>query len=59
MFEKGKLILLPVSALKAGRVKVLKDKQNHFAYYDIQGGFVEVLNNKVTVLVEGATTVEE
>ena len=48
-----------VSALKAGRVKVLKDKQNHFSYYDIQGGFVEVLNNKVTVLVEGAVPVEE
>jgi len=47
-----------VSALKAGRVKVLKDKQHHFDYYDIQGGFVEVLNNKVTVLVEGAVPVE-
>jgi F-type H+-transporting ATPase subunit epsilon len=48
-----------VSALKAGRVKVLKDKQNHFSFFDIQGGFVEVLNNRVTVLVEGAMTVEE
>ena len=47
-----------VSALKAGRVKVLRDKQNHTSSYDIQGGFVEVLNNKVTVLVEGATAVE-
>ena len=47
-----------VSALKAGRVKVLRDKQNHTVYYDIQGGFVEVLNNKVTVLVEGASIVE-
>lgn len=47
-----------VSALKAGRVKVLRDKNNHTASYDIQGGFVEVLNNKVTVLVEGATVVE-
>lgn len=47
-----------VSALKPGRVKVLKDKHNHFTYFDIQGGFVEVLNNKVTVLVEGATPVE-
>jgi F-type H+-transporting ATPase subunit epsilon len=47
-----------VSALKAGRVKVLRDKQNHTAVYDIQGGFVEVLNNRVTVLVEGATVVE-
>lgn len=44
-----------VSALKAGRLKVLKDKANDSLYYDIQGGFVEVLNNKVTVLVEGAT----
>ena len=46
-----------VSALKAGRVKVLKDKQ-HTSSYTIQGGFVEVLNNKVTVLVEGAEAVE-
>jgi F-type H+-transporting ATPase subunit epsilon len=47
-----------VSALKAGRVKVLRDKANHTATFDIQGGFVEVLNNKATVLVEGATEVE-
>ena len=47
-----------VSALKAGRVKVLRDKQAHNTFFDIQGGFVEVLNNKVTVLVEGATAVE-
>ena len=47
-----------ISALKAGRLKVLKDKQSHFVYFDIQGGFVEVLHNKATVLVEGATPVE-
>ncbi len=47
-----------VSALKAGRVKVLKDKLNHLAFYDIQSGFVEVISNNVTVLVEGATVVE-
>ncbi|MBS1914809.1 MAG: ATP synthase F1 subunit epsilon [Bacteroidetes bacterium] len=47
-----------VSALKAGRVKVLKDKSNHLAYFDVQGGFVEVINNNVTVLVEGATIIE-
>jgi F-type H+-transporting ATPase subunit epsilon len=47
-----------VSALKSGRIKVLKDKQNHFAFFDIQGGFVEVINNRVTVLAEGATPVE-
>ncbi|HEV7780867.1 MAG TPA: ATP synthase F1 subunit epsilon [Chitinophagaceae bacterium] len=48
-----------VSALKAGRLKLLNNKQqNSFTYFDIQGGFVEVLNNKVTVLVEGAVPVE-
>ena len=47
-----------VSALKAGRLKVLRDKQAHTTTYNIQGGFVEVLNNKVTVLVEGATEIE-
>ena len=53
-----------VSALKAGRVKVIKDKsslsgsQNHLAFYEIQSGFLEVLNNKVTLLVEGAVPVE-
>lgn len=48
-----------VSALKPGRIKVLKDIQNHLAHFDIKGGFVEVLNNRVTVLVEGAILVEE
>ncbi|MBO9564641.1 MAG: ATP synthase F1 subunit epsilon [Niastella sp.] len=48
-----------VSALKAGRLKVLKDKANDSLFYDIQSGFVEVLDNKVTVLVEGATQVGE
>ena len=47
-----------IGALKAGRLKVIKDKQNHFAYFDIQGDFVEVLDNKVTVLVEGGVAVE-
>jgi F-type H+-transporting ATPase subunit epsilon len=47
-----------VSALKNGRLKVLKDKNNHLAFFDIQGGFVEVIHNKVTVLVEGAASVE-
>ncbi|MEP6926563.1 MAG: ATP synthase F1 subunit epsilon [Ginsengibacter sp.] len=42
-----------VSALKAGRLKILKDKSST-SLYTIQGGFVEVLNNKATVLVEDA-----
>ncbi|TMI61752.1 MAG: ATP synthase F1 subunit epsilon [Bacteroidetes bacterium] len=45
-----------VSALKPGRLKILKDK-THTESFDIQGGFTEVLNNKVTVLVEGAVPV--
>ncbi|MBL0232138.1 MAG: ATP synthase F1 subunit epsilon [Chitinophagaceae bacterium] len=44
-----------VSALRPGRVKVLKDKSNSTLSFDITGGFVEVLNNKVTLLAEGAT----
>jgi len=47
-----------VSALKAGTVKVLKDNKSHLAYFTIQSGFVEVIHNKVTVLVEGAVPVE-
>ena len=48
-----------ISALKNGRIKVLKDKNNHLAFFDIQSGFVEVISNNVTVLVEGGTAVEE
>ncbi len=49
-----------VSALKAGKLKVLKDKSmKNFSLYTTQSGFVEVLNNKITVLVEGAVATEE
>lgn len=44
-----------ISALKAGTLKVLRDKQHDLTRFTIQGGFVEVLNNRVTVLVEGGT----
>jgi len=43
-----------VAALKAGRLKVLLTK-NASENYNIEAGFVEVLNNKVTVMVEGST----
>lgn len=43
-----------VSALGKGNLKILKDKSSA-EHFSIQSGFVEVLNNKVTVLVEGAT----
>jgi len=42
-----------VSALKPGNLKILRDKSGT-SNYTIQSGFVEVLNNKTTVLVEGA-----
>ncbi len=42
-----------VSALKEGNLKILKDKTATVSY-TIKSGFVEVLNNKTTVLVEGA-----
>ena len=45
-----------VSALKEGRLKILKDK-TAISSYTIKSGFVEVLNNKTTVLVEGAVEV--
>ncbi len=45
-----------VSALKKGKLKILKDKST-FENYIIEGGFVEILNNKTTVLVEGAEAV--
>ena len=43
-----------VSALKTGTLKILKDKVNNTSSYTIKSGFVEVLNNKTTVLIEGA-----
>ena len=45
-----------VSALKAGKLKILKEK-NTTITYTILSGFAEVLNNKTTVLVEGAVEV--
>ncbi|MDE3253978.1 MAG: ATP synthase F1 subunit epsilon [Bacteroidota bacterium] len=46
-----------VSALKSGNLKILKDKSKHSESYAIQSGFVEVINNKATVLVEGAEAI--
>lgn len=43
-----------VSALGKGNLKVIKDKST-ITNFAIESGFIEVLNNKATVLVEGAT----
>ena len=45
-----------VSALGSGNIKLLMDKSGtNVTNFQVAGGFIEVLNNKVTVLVEGAT----
>ena len=44
-----------VSALGKGVVKILLDKSGKTNSYSINSGFVEVLDNQVSVLVEGAT----
>ena len=43
-----------VSALSSGIVKVLNDNKNNTQSYTIKSGFAEVINNKTTVLAEGA-----
>jgi len=40
-----------ISALKEGKIKVTAS--SNITNYEITGGFVEVLNNTLTVLVEG------
>jgi F-type H+-transporting ATPase subunit epsilon len=42
-----------VSALRSGKLKILTDRTATTSY-NIQGGFVEVLNNRAIVLIEGA-----
>ena len=46
-----------VSALGKGKLKILTDKSTS-ENFTIQNGFVEVLNNKVIVLVEGASAMD-
>ncbi len=46
-----------VSALVQGKLKILVDKKNQTLNFNVQSGFVEVLNNKVVVMVEGAEEV--
>lgn len=44
-----------VSALKNGVLKILLDNKGKTTSYNITGGFIEVLNNKATVLLESAS----
>ncbi len=47
-----------IAALGKGRMKVIKEKNGSTESYDISGGFVEMLNNKASVLVEDSKLVE-
>jgi len=40
-----------IAALKKGKVKVIDSKKNTL-YFDVNGGVVEVLKNKILVLAE-------
>ena len=42
-----------IASLGKGKMKILTDKNNTTSY-EINSGFIEVLNNKATVLNEGA-----
>lgn len=46
-----------IATLGRGKMKIIKDK-NTSEMYEITGGFVEVLNNKASVLIEGATALD-
>jgi F-type H+-transporting ATPase subunit epsilon len=45
-----------IASLGKGKMKILKDKTTT-EVYEITGGFVEMLNNQASVLIEGATLV--
>ena len=46
-----------VSELKPGLLKIEGDTADSSKVFEIAGGFVEVVNNQVTLLVEAATPV--
>lgn len=46
-----------IASLGKGKMKIIRDK-NHTELYEISGGFVEVIRNKATVLIEGADALD-
>lgn len=46
-----------IATLGKGKMKIIKDK-NTTEMYEISGGFVEVINNKASVLIENATALD-
>jgi F-type H+-transporting ATPase subunit epsilon len=48
-----------IAALGKGKMKILKDKNsNNTELFEITGGFVEMLNNKASVLIEDARALD-
>jgi F-type H+-transporting ATPase subunit epsilon len=47
-----------IASLGPGKMKIMKDRAGNTELYEITGGFVEVLNNKASVLIEDATSME-
>ena len=47
-----------IASLGKGKMKIMKDKTGAVDLFEITGGFVEMLDNKATVLIEGATALE-
>ena len=45
-----------IVSLKQGKIKILKDKNTH-EVYEISSGFVEVLNNNTTILIESVKVI--
>ena len=47
-----------IASLGKGKMKILKDRNNNTENYEISGGFVEILNNHTSVLIEDATALD-
>lgn len=41
-----------ISALKAGKIKIKKSKDSKDEFFEVKGGVIEVLKNKVLILAE-------
>lgn len=44
-----------VASLRKGQLKILNEPNKFSEKFNITGGFVEVINNKASVLIEGIT----
>ncbi len=47
-----------IASLGQGKMKIIKEKNGQTELYEITGGFVEVLDNHTSVLIEGASAME-